>query len=117
MSKTSGALLTKFLLTFAASAVAFSVFDRNSLGWALAIAAAGTVLNYIIGDLGILPRAGNFVASLADGGLAALTALAIDRMSASFNTDTGSLVTFGILVGVAEYFFHNYLLRSRKVAP
>lgn len=117
MSKTGRALLVKFLITFAASTIAFSVFDDNSLGWAAAVAVAGTAVDYLIGDLGILPHAGKLVAAIADGGLAALTAFALDVLAGGFSTDIGSLLLFAALVAVAEYFFHAYLLRSRKVAP
>lgn len=117
MSKTSWALLVKFALTFAAAGIAFALLDQNTLGWAFAIAALGTVLNYVIGDLGILPRAGNAVASIMDGILAAGTAFLVDLFSRRFDTTVRSLLVFGAIVGISEAVFHRYLVRSKKVAP
>lgn len=117
MSKTSTALLVKLVLTFIAAVIAFTVLDRNAWGWVALVALAGTILNYLIGDLLILPKAGNVVASLGDGVLGALTAYLVDLIVPAFDTTWLSLVLFGVLVAVAEYFFHMYLRRSEKVAP
>lgn len=117
MSKTTGALIVKFLLTLAAAFIAFQMFDNNSFGWVLGVSLVGTILNYLIGDLYILPNFGNFVASIADGGLAALTAYLMGVMVRGNNIGTSSLMVFGLLVALAEYFFHRYLLSTKKVEP
>lgn len=104
MSKTTTALLVKFLLTFVAAIIAFTALNRNMWGWVLLVAIIGTILNYLIGDLMVLPRYGNIVASLGDGVLAALVAYIVDLNTILFNTTWGSLVLFGIIVAVAEYF-------------
>lgn len=117
MSKTTWALLVKFLLTMGAALIAFQMFDNNSFGWILGVSLIGTVLNYLIGDLYVLPNFGNLVASIADGGLAAITASLMGAMVAGNNTGTSSLMVFGLLVAVVEYFFHRYLLSTKKVEP
>lgn len=114
--RTLMALVVKFLLTTIVAALTFRSLG-NPWGSILALGVAGTVLNYILGDLLVLPSAGNLLASLADGGLAALTAYLWDRLSPAFRTTGGSLLIFGLLVAVAEYFFHQYLRADRKVAP
>ena len=114
--RTIVALVVKFLLTTAVAAVAFRPLG-NPWGTIVALGIAGTALNYILGDLIVLPSMGNVVASVADGGLAAVTAYVWDRLSTAFDTTTGSLLLFGLLVAVAEYFFHKYLAADRKVAP
>lgn len=117
MSKTTTALIVKFLLTLVSAYIAFTIIDNNSLGWVLGTSIAATALNYLIGDLMILPKYGNFSASVADGGLAALTAYLAAAMTRGNNVGMGSLITFFLLIAVAEYFFHNYLLESEKVEP
>lgn len=117
MSKTAWALVIKFVLTFIAAWIAFKGLRDNTFGSIALVALLGTALNYILGDLGILPRFGNFTASVFDGLLAAFTAYVVDLATARFDTTFGSLVLFGIIVAVAEFFFHQFLLRSKDVAP
>jgi UDP-N-acetylmuramyl pentapeptide phosphotransferase/UDP-N-acetylglucosamine-1-phosphate transferase len=117
VSKTSGALLLKFIITFAAAYLTVGLIDRNPIGWIFVLAILGTFLNYLIGDLFILRRTNNIFASLMDGALSALTAYLLDLSSRNFNTTIRSLVYFGLVVIVAEYFFHRYLKSSKKVAP
>lgn len=97
--------------------MAFQLFDNNSFGWVLGVGLLGTILNYLIGDLYVLPNFGNLAASIADGVLAALTAYLMGIMSRGNNTGISSLLVFGLLVAVAEYFFHRYLLNTKKVEP
>lgn len=117
MSKTTGALIVKFLLTLAAAYIAFQMFDNNSFGWVLGVSLVGTILNYLIGDLYILPNFGNLVASIADGGLAAITAYLMGAIVRGNNVGISSLIVFGLVVALAEYFFHRYLLSTKKVEP
>jgi len=116
MNRTFTSLLFKFILTFVAAWLAFSLFDDMAISTIFTIALAGTILNYILGDLFVLPNFGNIVAALGDGGLAALTAYAISMYSYNFTTAT-PIIVFAVFVSIAEYFFHIYLLRSDKVAP
>jgi hypothetical protein len=117
LSKTTWALVVKFLLTLASAFIAFQMFDNNSFGWILGVSLIGTILNYLIGDLYILDNFGNLAASIADGGLAAMTAYLMSVMSEGNNIGISSLLVFGLLVAVAEYFFHRYLLSTKKVEP
>ncbi|MGE5598156.1 MAG: DUF2512 family protein [Bacteroidota bacterium] len=117
MSRTVWALVLKFALTFVAAWIAFKGLGRNTFGSIALVAVLGTALNYIVGDLGVLPRYGNVTAAAGDGVLAALTAYVVDAAAYRFNTTFGSLVLFGVIVAVAEYFFHQFLLRTKDVAP
>lgn len=114
MSITSRTLLFKFLLTLAASTVAFL---REGWTWIIVVAALTFVINYIIGDRVVLPMLGNFVATLGDGGMAALTAYIVGLFSDTFDPTFGALLMFGLLVAIKEYFIHKAMLRSDKVAP
>lgn len=114
LSRTTVALIVKFLATLAASAIAFSSWGAS---WVVVVALMGTVLNYLLGDLVILRRFGNFTATIGDGLLAMATAYILGLLSRTFDPRFSSLLVFGVVVAVAEYFFHNYLLRDRKVAP
>ena len=78
---------------------------------------AGTALNYLFGDLFVLPKWGNLGASIVDGILAIGLAYIVDLAVPAFTTSAAGLLIFGALVAVGEYLFHQYLKRSEKVAP
>lgn len=116
-SDTLRALFVKLVGTFVAVWAGCGLVDANPVGACLGLAAGITAANYLVGDLLILPAAGNIVATLADGGLAAgLTFLAGLFMTGITVSLTGIIVV-GILVALFEYFFHQFLLRAKKVAP
>ncbi len=117
MSKTAGALLVKFLMTFIFAGAAFVFMDGNAWGRMFLVSLAGTALNYLAGDLLVLPAYGNLAASFGDGFMAALTAYAVDLLVPAFQVSLAALGIFALLVISGEYFFHRYLLRSEKVAP
>ncbi|MEK4441332.1 MULTISPECIES: DUF2512 family protein [unclassified Niallia] len=70
------------------------------------------VLAYIIGDLLILPRTNNLVATLSDFGLAFFV---IWLMSENF-TYRGNTVMMSLIASIGvlifEYFFHKYLIQN-----
>lgn len=117
MSKTATALLVKGIMTFVFAEIALAFMARNSSAPVIWVALAATALNYVMGDLLVLPTLGNLVAALGDGVMAALTAYVFAVLIRGFNVTFASLVIFGVLVAIGEYFFHQYLLKADKVAP
>ncbi|WZL74013.1 DUF2512 family protein [Clostridiaceae bacterium 35-E11] len=117
MNKTMSALLIKFVLTLGAAWAAFTLLGNSTFTFVLLLAISGTLLNYLIGDLFILPTFGNIIASLGDGGLSILTAYILSAFIYGLRATTTGFVFFGLFVSIAEYFFHIYLLKSKEVAP
>ncbi|TYO98061.1 DUF2512 family protein [Desulfallas thermosapovorans] len=117
MNKTVTALLVKFIMTLVIAGIALVFIDNNAWTWALWVAIIGTAVNYLVGDLVVLPKYGNIVASIGDGVMAALVAYIIDLISPVFQTSFTALALLAVLVAVGEYFFHQYLLREEKVEP
>ncbi|NMA93023.1 MAG: DUF2512 family protein [Firmicutes bacterium] len=117
MSKTSSALLFKFLMTLVVTGIAFGIIGGNDFKWVLLVAALGTVIDYLAGDLRILPKVGSLIGALINGVLAAIIALAVAMAVPAFTTTTFTVLIFAVLVAVGEYFFHQYLLRAEKVEP
>lgn len=115
--KTSMALLAKFVATLIASGLAFSILDNNPWSYAFLIAIVGTVVNYLVGDLMVLPSFGNTIASIGDGVMAIIVALFFDLFSSVFDTSLLNYLVFGVVILAAEYFFHIYLKKSEEVAP
>lgn len=117
MSQTATALLVKFAGTFILALIAFSLLVNNLWYWALLVAIIATALNYVLGDLVVLPKFGNIVASAGDGVMAALVAYIVGLVIPVFTVTVASLFVFAILIAAMEYFFHQYLLKSEKVEP
>ncbi len=115
--RTIMALLFKLVATFIAAWVAFTLVDLNSIVMISLVAVIGTVLNYLLGDLVILPSTGNIMASVSDGVLGAAVAYVVDLFSYNFNASATGLIIFAAIIAVAEYFFHIYLIKDEKVAP
>lgn len=119
VSKTSTALIIKFIMTFVMAAIVFELLNMGNATWfwVFVVSLIGTALNYLLGDLYVLPKFGNIAASIGDGILAALVAFVIDALTRFFDTTFASLVLFALLIAVGEYFFHQYLKASPKVEP
>jgi len=117
MNKTVQALLLKFGMTLIASWIAFSFINENTFTNILIVALLGTFFNYLLGDLITLPKFGNIIASVGDGLLGSLTAYIYSLIIPNFTTTFTSLLLFGFIILIAEYFFHQYLLKTKKVLP
>lgn len=113
--KTTIALIIKFIATFAAAWISFMLFDNLSLSIVFIIAIAGTILNYVIGDLFVLPNFGNATASIVDGILSAITAYLILIFTPAVLVDYTSIFLFAIITAACEIFFHMYLFRAHIV--
>lgn len=84
----------------------------------LIIAVVGTAINYLLGDLVILPASSNTWASIVDGLVSAVLAYAVmEGMGTVTGRDWWAILLFGVLVAGCEFFFHNYLKKSDEVAP
>ncbi len=117
MYKTIKVLIIKFILTLAAALIAFSLFGNIFLSVLLMIAISGTVINYLIGDLILLPSFGNTTAAIGDGGLAAIIAYIITLNSYGYILSLVPFIIFAILIAGSEYFFHNYLIKRDALLP
>ncbi len=117
MSKTFNALLFKLAMTLVVGAIAFRSVTQNTWEWIALLAVAASVIDYLAGDLLILPKVGSFIGAIINGVLAAAIAVGLSAIVPALSITTSSVATFGILVAVGEYFFHRYLLRTEEVEP
>ena len=117
MSKTANALLFKFLMTLVFTGIALGFIGGNAFMWVLLVAVLGTVIDYLVGDLLILPKVGSSIGAIINGVLAALIAFAVAMVVPAFTITTFSVLSFAVLIGVGEYAFHRYLLRTEEVEP
>ena len=112
MGKTTTALIIKLVMTFVASWIAVSLIAGNNWTWALIVAVLGTLVNYLLGDLYVLPNYGNIVASIADGVLAMVLLFLVDMATTGLRVNGTAYLVLGVLIAAGEYFFHNYLIGS-----
>lgn len=112
MDKTTKNLLFKFIMTFIFAYIALAIIQGNVWSWVLLVALATTALNYVVGDVLILPGFSNTVASVADGLMAMLTAYVAGVIILGFETNLLTLLIFGTLVTIGEYILHRRLLKK-----
>jgi len=102
-------MAVKFLASLGLLYLILGIGYDMSFGNVFLISLVLGILSYIVGDILILPRTNNFVASIADFGLAYIV---IYSMSGAL-TVGGDLFTASLIASVGvtvfEVFFHNYL--------
>lgn len=106
------ALIVKYLFLLAINAVVLTSVTDATFGQAAVVALVMTVLLYLLGDLFVLPTMGNMSAVIADSGLALVIAWLAPVYTMISGVTFGQALVIGLLVGVAEYFFHSYLRQA-----
>lgn len=114
MNRTLITLLVKLAVTFFVAWITIGLMAGNPIGPVFAAALAGTIVNYIVGDLFMLPGFGNVIASLGDGILGALVAYLTGIFFEGFRAPFFSLFVYALLLVAAEFIFHAYLKKSEK---
>lgn len=112
------ALLIKFVMVAIISIVLLPIFSQITAGQAFGIALVLTLVAYLAGDLWILHRYGNAVATVADVFMAALVIGVTDLMlhNAITITATGWIIVLA-LIAFGEWYFHKYLVIPMKTVP
>jgi hypothetical protein len=104
------ALLIKFAAIGTVLFSFLSIFNTASLPVILLISVVTTAISYFAGDLYILPRFGNFIATIADFGLSFVL---IWLLSALMINSTGSMLTttffIALTIAFIEALFHLYV--------
>ena len=109
-------LIIELVIGFVAALLAFINVANNTLGLIFGLALIVTAVNYLLGDLVVLQKMGNGIASLINGILAVIVALLFDLAIAGFQTSLISFLTFGVLIIIAEFIFHNRVTKAGKVS-
>jgi hypothetical protein len=103
------ALLIKFVMIAVALEIVLNLLTDLTFGDILYIAAAVTLLAYVIGDLFILRATNNTVAAIADAGLALAVIYAFNFFwNVRYISFIDALIAAAVL-GVGEWFFHKYV--------
>lgn len=72
------------------------------------------LLSYMLGDLFILPKTSNLVATMADLGMAfvVIWLLGMALTGLSGGTMAGAAIIAALVMAVGEYFFHKYIFNN-----
>lgn len=110
MNKHTTALIIKFILISLVFAVLLPIFGQFTIGQAISTALVLTLISYLLGDLGILPRTDNMTAVISDAIIAAIVIAIADWTVNGIITlnPIGWILTLGLLA-VGEWFFHKYI--------
>jgi Protein of unknown function (DUF2512) len=104
------ALLIKFATIGTVLFSFLSIFNTASLPVILFISVITTAISYFVGDLYILPKFGNFIATIADFGLSFVL---IWLLSALMINSTGSMLMTTLIIALTiagvEALFHLYV--------
>ncbi|MFE4764580.1 YndM family protein [Bacillus mycoides] len=106
------ALLIKYTAISAVLLMILGIFQGISTPRILFISLLITGLAYLIGDLFILPKYGNMVATIADFGLSFVGIWTLTHLLTNIylTRNIGASAFFAaLLIGVAEIFFHIYM--------
>lgn len=110
MNKHLTALVIKFIVIGLVSVIILPIFGRFSSGQAVLTALVLTLIAYLFGDLGVLPRYGNVTAVIVDAITAALVIGVADwAVNGVITLNAAGWVLALALLAVGEWFFHRYL--------
>ncbi|WLD94245.1 YndM family protein [Alkalihalobacillus sp. AL-G] len=112
------ALLTKFTMLIGVLYISLTVFFGVSFLNVLGIALLLTIVGYALGDLFILKRFGNVIATMADAGLTFLAAwfladVFIDTPANQFYAG----VSAAAITAIGEFVFHMFIQALRPLKP
>jgi hypothetical protein len=102
----------KLIGVFVAAWISYKLIEHNTLLWVFIAALAVSIINYLIGDMLILPRFGNVFAALCDAVLAVIIVWIMDLLSVHFTINWLSTLVFAILIFIFELFLHKYLVHD-----
>lgn len=107
------ALAVKSLADGLPAVLVLSTLGRMNLGESVIVAIIMTFFAYIVGDLWVLPRSNNSMATTADAGLVFFVLWAFRAMGMTISW--ASVVSTSVALAAVEgLFFHSYLHREVK---
>ena len=109
------ALVVKALFIWAILWIALTGIYNVSFMDSTIVGVIIVVMIYVLGDLVILRKIGNIAATIADAGASVLI-LWLYLTSMNYTTDLWMMVLVpAVLIGLAEWFFHKWLLKENIV--
>ena len=105
------ALVIKFIMVSVILELVLLYMTRMTFGGILIVSLAVTIVSYLIGDMLILRYTNNFVATLADLGLTALTIYLFNFIYYRPEISLYDAIIAAVIIGVGEWVFHKLVFR------
>lgn len=106
------AFIIKFLMIGIILEILFTFMTALAFTPILLIALAVTVLSYLIGDLLVLSKLNNMVATIVDIILAVIIIYAFNYVYVDGVISIVDALIGGIVIGIGEIFFHKYMAKT-----
>lgn len=106
-------LVIKTVFTLLVLILLIPVFGRGTWTQTIIAGLLLLIISYVLGDMWILPKFGNFAAVVADFGIAALFLWAMIKALPLFSISTAGILSIALILALGEWLFHAYLLSSR----
>jgi len=104
------ALSIKFLIIGTVIFSILSMFETASILNMFGLTVVLSVLTYVVGDLFILPRFGNVIATIADFGLVAITSWLFAELFIGIGAPNPvAALSVSFFITISEMFFHAYM--------
>lgn len=110
-------LIIKFLVVLIVLEIVLSLLTNLNFMDIAYVSLAVTLLSYFIGDLLILPKTNNTVATAADLALSFVTILLFDALIPGGVITPIDALWSSLALALGEWFFHKYLAREQTVLP
>jgi len=110
-----GKFLAKWILNGILAAPLLMWFAGVSFISAVVAASVLSVAAWFAGDKAILPATNNVTASIMDAVLAAVYFLLVAFLF-RWDLGFGEIAVISVILAVAEFFFHRYVLRNEELA-
>lgn len=105
------AMVIKYVMIAAISAILLPLMSTVTVAQALVIALLITLAAYLVGDLLVLVNMGNLSATVGDGVIAALVVW-LSTLIFLVSIPWWAIIITGAAVAAGEWFFHQYLVRN-----
>jgi hypothetical protein len=106
--------IIKFILVSVILEVVLNLTTDLIFGEILIISLTVTALSFLLGDLLILSRSNNIIATIVDLVLATLTIYIFNYIPGFDDVNFDDAIISSVVLGVIEWFFHRYLLKADR---
>ncbi|WP_238881695.1 DUF2512 family protein [Clostridium sp. YIM B02551] len=106
------ALIIKFVMVAIVLEIILSLLTNLTFTETLYIAAAVTIIAYILGDLIILPASNNIVATISDVVLSLVVIYLFDFIWSGKGISITDALIAAVVIGVGEWIFHKYVANN-----
>jgi|HigsolmetaAR203D_1030402.scaffolds.fasta_scaffold00582_10 hypothetical protein len=120
LAREEGVKAVKFLFKWGLNGIIVTLLAAwyaDTTYWTAFLVASGlAVIAFLVGDLFLLPKTNNTVATVSDFALAAAY-LGIVRYFAGWHLSLGEIMIISALVAWAEWIYHRYILGQKLELP